>query len=136
VKGSFADTAVELRQSLHKYVTAAGERRVSVHEDGRSAVTKVKKLKTTSDFSLLEVELLTGRTHQIRVHLAHAGHPILGDDKYGDFDLNHKLAKAGVKRLFLHAARLAFKHPLSAESVKLESPLPADMRAFVEKAFA
>jgi 23S rRNA pseudouridine955/2504/2580 synthase len=136
VKGSLAKNALELRESLHKYVTAAGERRVSVHEGGRSAVTRVRRLKAAADCSLLEVELLTGRTHQIRVHLAHAGHPILGDDKYGDFALNHDLAKQGVKRLCLHAARLAFKHPLSGEKVQLESPLPADLRAFVEKAFA
>jgi 23S rRNA pseudouridine955/2504/2580 synthase len=135
-RGSLAQKALELRESLHKYVTASGERRVSVHEEGRSAVTKVTRLKTTSDFSFLEIELLTGRTHQIRVHLAHAGHPILGDDKYGDFALNHNLAKQGFKRLFLHAARLAFKHPVSGEKVELESPLPADMRACVEKAFA
>jgi 23S rRNA pseudouridine955/2504/2580 synthase len=136
VKGSLAKEALELRESLHKYVTASGERRVSVHEDGRSAVTRVRRLKAAADCSLLEVELLTGRTHQIRVHLAHAGHPILGDDKYGDFALNHDLAKQGVKRLFLHAARLLFKHPVSGEKVELESPLPADMRAFAEKAFA
>jgi 23S rRNA pseudouridine955/2504/2580 synthase len=136
VKGSLTPKAVELRQSLHKYVTASGERRVSVHEEGRSAVTRVKSLKSNGDFSFVEVELLTGRTHQIRVHLAHAGHPVLGDDKYGDFALNHDLAKQGVKRLFLHAARLAFKHPLSAENVTLESPLPGDMRAFVDKTFA
>jgi 23S rRNA pseudouridine955/2504/2580 synthase len=135
VKGSLTKIAVELRESLHKYVTASGERRVSVHEEGRSALTHVRRLKATADYSLLEVELLTGRTHQIRVHLAHAGHPILGDDKYGDFPLNRNLAKQGVPRLFLHAARLAFKHPVSGESVKLESPLPADMRAFVEQAF-
>jgi 23S rRNA pseudouridine955/2504/2580 synthase len=125
----------EIRASLHKYVTASGERRVSVHEEGRSALTRVKRLEATENFSLLEVELLTGRTHQIRVHLAHAGYPVLGDDKYGDFALNRGLARQGVKRLFLHAARLAFKHPLSGENVQLESPLPADMVAFVEKTF-
>jgi 23S rRNA pseudouridine955/2504/2580 synthase len=136
VKGNLAKKTLEMRESLHKYVTASGERRVSVHEEGRSAVTRVRRLKAAADYSLLEVELLTGRTHQIRVHLAHAGHPVLGDDKYGDFALNRTLAKQGVQRLFLHAARLGFRHPLSGESVKLESPLPPEMRAFVETAFA
>jgi 23S rRNA pseudouridine955/2504/2580 synthase len=136
VKGAFAKKTLDIRESLHKYVTASGERRVSVHEEGRSALTRVKRLKATGDFSLLEVELFTGRTHQIRVHLAHAGHPILGDDKYGDFALNHDMVKQGVKRLFLHAARLAFKHPLSAENMRLESPLPGDMSAFIDKTFA
>ena len=74
---------------------------------------------------------MTGRTHQIRVHLAHAGHPIVGDDKYGDFALNRQLKQ----RLLLHAAKLAFRHPLtSREQVKLESPLPAEIKAFLAKA--
>jgi 23S rRNA pseudouridine955/2504/2580 synthase len=127
VKG-VAKKSLELRESLHKYVTASGERRVSVHEDGQSAITRTKLIKTKDQFSLLEVQLLTGRTHQIRVHLAHAGHPIIGDDKYGDFALNRELKQ----RLLLHAARLAFRHPLTGESMKLESPLPAEMKAFVE----
>src|SRR2546428_4220665 len=94
------------------------------------ALTRVKVKKKARDFSLLEVRLLTGRTHQIRVHLAHAGHPVLGDDKYGDFELNRVLAKRGVKRLFLHAARLAFAHPATGERLRLEAALPADMAAF------
>jgi len=89
--------------------------------------------KRGAEFSLLEVRLLTGRTHQIRVHLAHAGHPVLGDDKYGDFELNRALAKRGVKRLFLHANRLAFAHPLTGERLRLEAALPGDMAAFAEE---
>jgi 23S rRNA pseudouridine955/2504/2580 synthase len=96
----------------------------------------VKRLKANEDFSFLEVALLTGRTHQIRVHLSHAGHPVLGDDKYGDFELNHRLEKAGVRRLFLHASRLAFSHPLSKESVKLEAPLPLEIKKFVDQSLA
>jgi 23S rRNA pseudouridine955/2504/2580 synthase len=121
----------EIRASLHKYVTASGERRVAVKEDGMTAVTRIAVLKKSRQFSFLEVQLLTGRTHQIRVHLAHAGHPVLGDDKYGDFALNRELAKTGVKRLFLHAASLAFDHPVTGEALRLKSPLPADMQAFV-----
>ena len=132
-KGRFAGRGRELREALHKYVTAKGERRVSVQEGGMAAVTQVKVLKATQAFSFLEVRLLTGRTHQIRVHLAHAGHPLLGDDKYGDFELNHRLEKQGVRRLFLHASRLAFAHPVSGEPLRLQAPLPADMKAFVEK---
>jgi len=127
VKG-VAKKSLELRESLHKYVTASGERRVAVQSEGVKAFTKARKLKDNGEFSLLEVELLTGRTHQIRVHLAHAGHPIVGDDKYGDFALNRELKQ----RLLLHAARLALRHPLSGETLKLESPLPAEMKAFVE----
>ena len=130
VKGAVAKKTFELRESLHKYVTAAGERRVSVRADGIAAVTKVKKLKAGAEFSLLEVELLTGRTHQIRVHLAHAGYPIVGDEKYGDFALNRRLKQ----RLLLHAARLSFRHPVTGAPVTLESPLPAEVKAFVEQA--
>src|SRR6185369_7172379 len=135
VKGAWTRRETELREALHKYVNAKGERRVSVHEDGMAAVTQVKPLKLHRDFSLLELRLLTGRTHQIRVHLAHAGHPVLGDDKYGDFELNRAIAKAGVKRLFLHAARLALQHPLEKQALKFESRLPEDMGAFVRKTF-
>ena len=123
----------EIRESLHKYVTASGERRVAVKEGGMAAATRVKLLKSAPGFSLLEVRLLTGRTHQIRVHLAHAGHPVLGDDKYGDFALNRELVKTGVKRLFLHAASLAFDHPVTGETLRLQSPLPPDMQAFIDR---
>jgi len=129
VKGALAKKTLELRESLHKHVTASGERRVSVQADGMSALTRVTRLKSGGEFSLLEVELMTGRTHQIRVHLAHAGHPVIGDDKYGDFALNRELRQ----RLLLHAAKLSFRHPLSGEPVKLESPLPAEIKAFLEK---
>jgi 23S rRNA pseudouridine955/2504/2580 synthase len=134
-KGHWKGGTREIRESLHKYVNAKGERRVSVREGGVAAVTKVRVLKQSPDFSLLEVRLLTGRTHQIRVHLAHAGHPVLGDDKYGDFDLNHRLEKRGVRRLLLHASRLAFSHPLTGEALKLEAPPPPEMRAFLGSAF-
>ena len=121
-----------LRAPLHKYVNARGERRVSVKEGGMQAVTQVKLLKASGRFSMVEIRLLTGRTHQIRVHLAHAGHPVLGDDKYGDYDLNHRLEKQGLRRLLLHASRLKFSHPGSAETLRLASPLPADFKAFVD----
>jgi len=133
VKGTPAARSFELSEPLHKYVTASGERRVSVQEGGMTARTGVRVRKRGAELSLLEVRLLTGRTHQIRVHLAHAGHPVLGDDKYGDFALNRELAKQGAKRLFLHAGRLAFAHPLTGERLRLDSPLPADMAAFAAR---
>ena len=133
VRGAWEGKGREIRDSLHKYVTSAGERRVAVKEDGMTAATRVTVVRKSSGFTLLEARLLTGRTHQIRVHLAHAGHPVLGDDKYGDFALNRQLAGEGVKRLFLHAASLAFDHPLTGELLRLKSPLPSDMQAFVER---
>jgi len=127
---------LEIREPLHKYVSATGERRVSVGAGGREAVTRVKPLKASDHYSVLEVRLLTGRTHQIRVHLAHAGHPVLGDDKYGDFPLNRAVAKLGVRRLLLHARRLGFAHPVTGERISLESKLPDDMREFIDQRLA
>ncbi len=129
-KGVPARPAFEISESLHKYVTSEGERRVAVREDGKASVTRVRVVKSGESFSLLELRLLTGRTHQIRVHLQHAGHPILGDDKYGEFPLNHQLK---VRRLMLHAASLSFKHPLSGAALAFKSKLPEEMKHFVEQ---
>jgi 23S rRNA pseudouridine955/2504/2580 synthase len=89
-----------------------------------------------SGYTLLDVTIRTGRTHQIRVHLAAAGYPIAGDDKYGDFTLNKQLARgeggpARLERMFLHARRLRFEHPASGATVELESPLPEDCARFL-----
>ena len=135
VAGRWRGGVRELRESLHKHVTASGERRVSVRADGQQAVTRVRPLATGEELSLLELRLLTGRTHQIRVHLAHAGHPILGDDKYGDYELNRALAKQGVKRLMLHASRLVLRHPTTGARLRLVAALPPGMREFVEQRF-
>ena len=135
VKGVPAKKQFDIRESLHKHVTASGERRVSVKEDGLPAVTKVKLLGNSAGLSLLELRLMTGRTHQIRVHLAHAGHQVLGDDKYGDFELNRALARQGVKRLMLHAHKLSFMHPIDRRTIRLESPLPDAMQRFCDMNF-
>jgi 23S rRNA pseudouridine955/2504/2580 synthase len=132
VQGRWSGGAREIRAALHKFVTAGGERRVAVHGAGQAAVTRVRPLAVGEACSLLELELLTGRTHQIRVHLAHEGHPVLGDDKYGDFELNRTLAKQGVRRLMLHARRLRLTHPLSGARLELEAALPPDMRRYAE----
>jgi 23S rRNA pseudouridine955/2504/2580 synthase len=126
-----AKTAIEL--PLHKYVLNTGERRVRVQESGRPAHTVVRAVASHADLTLVEAELKTGRTHQIRVHLAHVGHPIAGDDKYGDFDLNKVLARRGLKRMFLHACRLTVIHPISGVRLKFEAPLPAELRMFLEE---
>jgi len=128
-KGVPARREFEIRESLHKYVTSQGERRVAVREDGKSAATRVKVLKAGESFCLLELRLLTGRTHQIRVHLAHAGHPVLGDDKYGDFPLNRQLK---VKRLMLHAASLSFRHPLTGAALAFKAAIPPEMKSFIQ----
>jgi len=131
---------------LHKYLQADGERRVRVttadDPDGMRSITLVKVRSTAAArpeqglpaMSLLEVTIKTGRTHQIRVHLASQGHAIVGDDKYGDFDLNKRLQKQGMKRMFLHAWRLQFNHPASGERVQLIAELPPELADFVSPA--
>jgi 23S rRNA pseudouridine955/2504/2580 synthase len=103
-----------------------------VRDEGQTAHTIFRRQQVFVDFSLLEAELKTGRTHQIRVHTSHLGFPIAGDDKYGDFELNKRLAKQGLKRMFLHAARLSFEHPITGERMLIEAPLPADLASFLD----
>ena len=132
VKGRWKGGGRKIDGPLHKYVTAEGERRVSVRDDGQQAISLFKPLAAGDTASMLDIRLMTGRTHQIRVHAAHVGHPILGDDKYGDFDLNRALVKQGVKRLFLHARQLSLSHPLSGEPLAFVSPLPPEMQRFLD----
>jgi 23S rRNA pseudouridine955/2504/2580 synthase len=136
VRGKWRDAMRVVDLPLQS-TTAGGERRVRVERSGREAVTVVRLLRRWADRSppltLLEAELKTGRTHQIRVHLTHLGFPLAGDDKYGDFAWNRDLARDGLKRMFLHAAAMTFTHPVSGGEVALESPLPADLASFVER---
>lgn len=133
VRGRWPNPLQHVRLSLHKYLTDEGERRVSVSEEGKPAHSVVRLVARWENFSLVEVELKTGRTHQIRVHLAHLGFPLAGDDKYGDFSLNRDLQRAGLKRMFLHAARLRLPHPLTGEAIELDSGLPDDLRRFLAR---
>jgi 23S rRNA pseudouridine955/2504/2580 synthase len=103
------------------------------HDEAKRSITLVKVARRFRDFTLLDVTIKTGRTHQIRVHLTHEGHPIVGDAKYGDFALNKTLSRGAAHfgRMFLHAQRLRFQHPASGEVIELESPLPAECEAFL-----
>lgn len=124
---------------LHKYLQEGGqgegERRVRVvsrdDPDGMRAVTLVRVRERLPGFTLLEVTIKTGRTHQIRVHLQSVGHPIAGDDKYGEFNCNKALQRRGLKRMFLHAWRLQFSHPVNGERVELLAPLPPELQSFI-----
>ena len=104
-----------------------------VREDGQESHTIFTLQKSWSEFTLLEAQLKTGRTHQIRVHLSHLGFPIAGDDKYGDFARNKELIKRGLKRMFLHAHSIAFKHPLTGEPLNINAPLPPELQNFLKK---
>lgn len=133
VDGRWRDDKRAVRAPLLKYVTAEGERRVSVSKDGQASETVFRLLRRWPHACLLDCELLTGRTHQIRVHLQHTGHPIAGDDKYGDYTWNHALVHMGLKRMFLHAARISFAHPATGDTLTVESPLPAPLARVLDR---
>lgn len=131
VKGRWMNTTQHVKLPLHKYLTDGGERRVMVRDDGKASHTIFRLLARWPGMSLLEAQLKTGRTHQIRVHLAHLGFPILGDEKYGEFALNKQLKREGLKRMALHAWRMAFLHPMSATPLECIAPLPESISSYV-----
>ncbi len=135
VKGDWPDARRHIRTRLAKQVTTTGDRRVLADdEEGQESHTIVERVEKLPGATLLDCEIRTGRTHQIRVHLSSLGFPILGDDKYGDFALNKFVAarrNGGLKRMFLHAASLRFTHPLSGEAVRIESALPSDLGQYL-----
>ena len=135
VQGQWPEKLKVIDSALHKFLLPDGERRVRVTSnedpDGMRSITLVKVAERWDACTLLEVTIKTGRTHQIRVHLASQGHPIAGDDKYGDFEWNKALQKQGLKRMFLHAWRLQFTHPATGKRVELKSNLPPELQLYV-----
>ncbi len=144
VKGEWPAKLKVIDQPLLKFLLPGkegqdGERRVRVttpdDPDGMRSITLVKVAQRLAGATLLEVTIKTGRTHQIRVHLSTQGHPIAGDDKYGDFEWNRQLQKlemGGLKRMFLHAWRLQFNHPGTAERLALQADLPPELKAYLD----
>lgn len=137
VHGEWTNSRQHVKLPLFKYTTPDGERRVRVQADGQPSHTIFNLVRRFGDFALLEAELKTGRTHQIRVHLASSGFPIVGDDKYGDFALNKALQKAegeraALKRMFLHACQVTFRHPDTGAAVTLKAPLPPECERFLK----
>jgi len=140
VPGQWPSRQKVIDMPLQRYLVpngqGEGERRVRVvgkdDPDGQRAITLVRVARLVGSFSLLEVTIKTGRTHQIRVHLSSLGYPIVGDDKYGNFERNREWHKAGLQRMFLHAWRLQFIHPQTLRPVNLESPLPPELQAFLD----
>jgi len=135
VQGQWPEKLKVIDSALHKFLLPYGERRVRVTSnedpDGMRSITLVKVAERWDACTLLEVTIKTGRTHQIRVHLASQGHPIAGDDKYGDFEWNKALQKQGLKRMFLHAWRLQFTHPATGKRIELKSNLPPELQLYV-----
>ncbi len=128
VQGRVPNDRQHLRFRLTKWSTPSGERRVKVDDEGQTAHTIVTCLQRFANFSLVDAQLQTGRTHQIRVHLAASGHPIVGDEKYGDESVSRDFAQQGFRRMFLHAKRLSLTHPLTGQQLTFEAPLPDECR--------
>ena len=118
---------------LLKLTHSSGERMVRVDEKGKASHTLFKGITLHKTASYMEIELFTGRTHQIRVHAAHCGHPVAGDDKYGDKECNRRLRELGLKRLFLHAYRLEFQHPGTEQDMDIIAPLADELNAVLSK---
>jgi 23S rRNA pseudouridine955/2504/2580 synthase len=141
VHGVWLEKKKHVTLDLQKYVTNEGERRVNVVTDPSKDVQGAAQVsetifyltKNVGEYSLLEAKLITGRTHQLRVQLAHLGFPILGDDKYGDFALNKQLTKQGLKRMFLHSAETNIRHPITGEKLKLQAALPPELKKFIQQ---
>lgn len=137
VHGEWKNARQHVKLPLHKYTTPEGERRVRVQSGGMESHTIFNLLRKFDNFTLLEAELKTGRTHQIRVHLSASGFVIAGDDKYGDFALNRELQKAGqsqpaLKRMFLHAHQITFIHPETGKPFTIHAPLASECDRFLQ----
>ena len=136
IQGEWNNQRQHIKLPLHKYTAADGERRVRVQADGMASHTVFTLLRRYGEFTLLEAELKTGRTHQIRVHLSASGFAMAGDDKYGDFALNRQLLKPqgtriALKRMFLHAHQITFTHPDTGVAMTVKAPLPTDCEQFL-----
>jgi len=129
--GALKRAKFDVNAPLRKSALAGGERMVRVDDEGKPALTFFKQIERYREASLVEATLATGRTHQIRVHAAHAGHPLTGDPKYGDREANKRLRALGLRRMFLHAARFEFE--LGERAYSFSAPLPDDLRAVLDK---
>jgi 23S rRNA pseudouridine955/2504/2580 synthase len=132
VRGHWDLGQVRLEDRLRKTVRG-GERMVTVDAEGKAAASIFRPVEIGSLASLVEVRIMTGRTHQIRVQAAEAGHPLAGDDRYGDRDFNRRMKRLGLDRLFLHAASIGWEDPASGEWRLYSAPLPDDLRAVLSR---
>ncbi|CUU23671.1 23S rRNA pseudouridine(955/2504/2580) synthase RluC [Duffyella gerundensis] len=123
VRGSWPSHLKVVQAPLLKNILQSGERVVRVNSEGKPSETRFKVEERYAHATLVKASPVTGRTHQIRVHTLHAGHPIAFDDRYGEQEFDRQLATTGLNRLFLHAAALTFTHPNSGEVMRMEAPL-------------
>jgi len=133
VKGKWELGKKRIDVPLRTDIRVGGERTVKAHESGKEAVSVFKPVQFFGrKASLVEVSLETGRTHQIRVHAAHAGYPLAGDEKYGEAEFNEKMKESGLKRMFLHAHQLSFVWPDTGVEFSASAPLPPDLAAVLD----
>ncbi|MGL4985042.1 MAG: 23S rRNA pseudouridine(955/2504/2580) synthase RluC, partial [Plesiomonas sp.] len=123
VRGQWQKHCRAVQAPLIKNVLQSGERIVRVSTEGKPSETRFEIVERFEHATLVKASPITGRTHQIRVHTLHAGHPIAFDDKYGDRDFDATLAGSGLNRLFLHAAAIRFRHPQTGNEMTIEAPL-------------
>ncbi|KFN44481.1 hypothetical protein N789_00305 [Arenimonas oryziterrae DSM 21050 = YC6267] len=132
--GKMPQGTMTVEMPLQKSVMQGGERMVRVDPNGKPSVSHFRLIERRAGHSFCEVRIETGRTHQIRVHAAHLGHPVAGDEKYGDREANKKLAEqAGLKRLFLHAASMEFALEGGAKPYLINAPLADDLKAVLDR---
>ena len=136
ILGDLEQEQVRVDAPLVKNVLKGGERMVRVNRaEGKPSLTVFRRRRRLpfggGVATLVEAELLTGRTHQIRVHAAHLGTPLAGDAKYGDFEANRRLKALGLPRLFLHASELGFRAGYMTRPLRVQSPLPAELESFL-----
>lgn len=133
LKGALEDRKLTVDAPLRKFQTKSGERMVTVGDDGKVSKTVFIVNQQFSQTTLVDIQLITGRTHQIRVHSQHIGHPVAGDEKYGDRDFNAEMKTLGLRRLFLHARSIRFEHPTTGEMLNPVAPMDKQLTDLIEK---
>lgn len=131
--GHWKKSELRVEASLKKNFLASGERIVRVDKEGKKSITQFKIEQTFNDAELVSATLLTGRTHQIRVHAQFSGHPIAGDEKYGNKEFSKKMRNLGLKRLFLHSHKIGFCLPSTGQEISITAPLENDLKSCLEK---
>jgi 23S rRNA pseudouridine955/2504/2580 synthase len=133
LKGRLPERRREVKAPLASHRTGEGERMVAVDETGKTAQTQFETLREFPQTTLVRVRLLTGRTHQIRVHAAHLGHPIAGDDKYGDRDFNRQMRQFGLRRIFLHACQIELPADMGLHCRRFAAPMPEGLQSVIDR---
>ncbi|MDY6215583.1 23S rRNA pseudouridine(955/2504/2580) synthase RluC [Actinobacillus porcinus] len=133
VRGQWQSHVKVVQAPLLKNELASGERIVKVSQEGKPSETRFSIEERYPTATLVKASPVTGRTHQIRVHTLHAGHPIALDDKYGDKEFDAQMRELGLNRLFLHAASIRFEHPKTGDTLRLNAPLDEQMKGILKK---